>query len=214
MQAAAPGQEKSELHFCKNGVFLPPPPFPLTLHGRRGATPCSPGRGHGGIPRHGGAPGSGEHGAGAPGTQGWLLRPPKGSPVPRQAEPRRRRLLPAQGVRGQRGSMLPGRTLSPGCLFKFGEVGPTPSKGAWGFGVNPCQASRQTPLRRGSVGAGARPGAEEPRSRRARNARGCALPRAQLAAPRGQGAPGVPQSPPQTKASHTPSRSPCVSPIN
>lgn len=104
-----------------------------------------------------------------PGTQGPLLRLPKASPVPRQAEPRRRRLLllPGQGVRGQRGSLRPGRALSPGCLFKFGEVGPTPSKGAWGFGVNPCQASQQTPLRRGSpsVKAAGDPGAGEPRSR-------------------------------------------------
>lgn len=136
------------------------------------------------------SPGSGEHGV--PGTRGWLLRLPKGSRDPRQAEPRRRRLLPAQGVRGQRGSMLPGRTLSPGCLFKFGEVGPTPSKGAWGFGVNPCQAWLQTPLcgvvpsgqgsarGRGAAGHGTRGAA--PRlgtagsTPRARSARGAPVP--------------------------------------
>lgn len=37
MQAAAPGQEKSELHFGKNRVFLPPPLF--LLHGTAGAGP-------------------------------------------------------------------------------------------------------------------------------------------------------------------------------
>lgn len=41
--------------------------FPLTPHGRRGATPRSPGRGHGGIPRHGGAPGAGSTGCRAHG---------------------------------------------------------------------------------------------------------------------------------------------------
>lgn len=121
----------------------------------RTATPCSPAGVTAGCPgteqpRERGAQGR------SAGHTGWLLRLPKGSPDPRQAEPLR--LLPAQGVRGQRGSVLPGRTLSPGCLFKFGEVGPTPSKGAWGFGVNPCQAWRQTPLRRGSGGAAPSPG--------------------------------------------------------
>lgn len=149
------------------------------------------------------SPGSGEHGV--PGTRGWLLGLPKGSRDPRQAEPRRRRLLPAQGVRGQRGSMLPGRTLSPGCLFKFGEVGPTPSKGAWGFGVNPCQAWLQTPLcgvvpsgqgsarGRGAAGHGTRGAAPRPGHCRQH--------------PPGTERPGSP-SPHQTKASPTH----CVSP--
>lgn len=188
MQAAAPGQEKSELHFCKDGVF-----FLSLLERPAGAGPHrAPPAGSRRDPTARRSPGGGERGV--PATRGWLLRLPKGSLDPRQAEPRRRRLLPAQGVRGQRGSTLPGRTLSPGCLFKFGEVGPTPSKGAWGFGVNPWQAWRQTPLPR--VPSGLCPA----------RGRGAAVPqsteraaRALPAEPHGQGAPGDSQSPPKPR---------------
>lgn len=191
MQAAAPGQEKSEPHFCKNRIF--PPASPFSSH-TAGAGPhrASPGRGHGGIPRRRDAPGTGDHRAGGARDTGAAAPALQGKPRPWQAEPRRRRLLlPAQGVRDQRGSLRPGRTLSPGCLFKFGEVGPTPSKGAWGFGVNPCQASQQTLLRRGSpsVKAVGHPGArdraagDEPGPRTGTNPSGAARsPRAELAA--------------------------------
>lgn len=145
MQAAAPRQEESEPHFRTNGAFPPPSACPRS---RRAAPPCRP------RPRSRRDPTARRcprgRGPGVPGTQGPLLRLARLSPLPQQTEPWR--LLPAQGVRGRgrRGSLRPGRTLGPGCLFKFGEVGPTPSKGAWGFGVNPCQASQQTPLRGGS----------------------------------------------------------------
>lgn len=64
-------------------------------------------------------------------------RDPDAAPLRPRAEPRG--CCCPRRVRGCSGRT--GRTRSPGCLFKFGEVGPTPSKGAWGFGVNPCQAS-------------------------------------------------------------------------
>lgn len=86
MQAAAPGQEKSEPHFCKNRIFLPPPPFLLTRYAR-GPTVLPPAGVTAGS--HGAevSPGPGTTGQGVPGTQGPLLRLPKGSPGPGKPSP-------------------------------------------------------------------------------------------------------------------------------
>lgn len=53
-------------------------------------------------------------------------------------------------------------TPHQGRLFKFGEVGSAPSKGAWGFFVNPRRsAAEEEPV-------AAEPGVREPRARKAR----------------------------------------------
>lgn len=82
MEAAAPGQEESQLHFCKNRVFLPPPTFPLTRHGRRGAPPCLPRPGSRRDPTARRCPRDrGPRGRGARDT-GTAAPAPKGKPRP------------------------------------------------------------------------------------------------------------------------------------
>lgn len=77
------------------------------------------------------------------------LRGAPGTPLPAPAQP-----SPAAAARAGSGAArgAQGALPAPGCLFKFGEVGPIPSKGAWGFGVNPWQASQQSPQPRGGTG--------------------------------------------------------------
>lgn len=140
VQAAAPGQEESELHFCTAG----------------GAPPALP---------------------------ALLLEGPGEAPLPAPARP-----SPAAAARAGSGAArgAQGALPAPGCLFKFGEVGPIPSKGAWGFGVNPWQASQHSPLPRG--GTGSAPGT------RAQAAP--ARARGQTAAPSFPGSPRAPSGEP------------------
>lgn len=189
-------KKRASCIFARTGFSCRLPLLPLTAHGRRGATPCCPVRGHGGIPRHGGAPGAGStgqgcrgHGDGCSGCQ--REAPSLGKPSPGGG------CCPRRGSGTSAARCSQGAHSAPDAFSNLARLARLRQRGRGASvltlarpGGRPCG---------GSVGAGPGPGQASP---------------GQPAAPRGQGASGEPQYPPQTKASPAHSRSPCVSPIN